>query len=81
MSSKGQVVIPADMRGDFREGDSLVVIKNGDQIILKKATSFDKNLQEDLKFAKKTEEVYRRHERGDFIEMDSEEFLKEIKKW
>lgn len=36
---------------------------------------------EDLEFARQTEEAYRRHEEGDFIEMDSEKFLKELKKW
>jgi len=36
---------------------------------------------EDLEFAKRTEEAYRRHEEGDFIEMESEKFLKELKKW
>jgi len=38
-------------------------------------------LAEDLEFAKKTEEAYSRHEGGDFIEMESGEFLKDIKKW
>lgn len=36
---------------------------------------------EDLEFARQTEEAYRMHEEGDFIEMDSEKFLKELKKW
>ena len=38
MSSKGQVVIPQELREDFNEGDKLVVIRNNDQIILKKAS-------------------------------------------
>lgn len=58
MSSKGQVVIPADMRKDIKEGDKLVVIKNGEQIILKKANKFDKALEEDLEFAKRTMDLY-----------------------
>jgi AbrB family looped-hinge helix DNA binding protein len=37
MSSRGQVVIPLDMRMDIKEGDKLIVIKNGDDIILKKS--------------------------------------------
>ena len=36
---------------------------------------------EDIEFARRTEEAYKRHEEGDFIEMDSEKFLKELKKW
>ena len=36
---------------------------------------------EDMEFARQTEEAHKRHEEGDFIEMDSEKFLKELKKW
>ena len=81
ISSKGQVVIPQEMRDKLKEGDKLVVIKNDGQIILKKMEDFNKNLQEDLEFAKRTEEVWKRYDRGEFIHMDAENFLKEIKKW
>jgi len=81
MSSKGQVVIPQDMRGDFKEGDKIVVIKNDSQIILKKANAFDKNLEEDLEFARRTEEAWKRIDRGEYIKMDADDFLEEIKKW
>ena len=36
VSSRGQVVIPIDMRRDIKEGDKLIVIRKGDEIILKK---------------------------------------------
>ena len=39
MSSRGQVVIPLDMREGIKERDKLIVIKNGDEIILKKSIS------------------------------------------
>ncbi len=81
ISSKGQVVIPQEMRDKLKEGDKLVVIKNDGQIILKKMEDFNKNLQEDLEFAKRTEEAWKRYGRGEFISMDGENFLKEIKKW
>ena len=81
ISSKGQVVIPQEMRDKLKEGDKLVVIKNNGQIILKKMEDFNKNLQEDLEFAKRTEEAWKRYDRGEFISMDAENFLKEIKKW
>lgn len=81
MSSKGQVVIPLDMRDDLKEGDKIIVIKNNNQIILKKMESFEKNIEEDLEFARRTEEAYKRHERGEFVSMDAEDFFKEIKKW
>jgi len=81
LSSKGQVVIPANLREGFKEGERLVVIRNGKQIVLEKANVLDKQLEEDLKFAKRTEEAYRRHEAGDFVTMPAEDFLKEMKKW
>lgn len=81
ISSKGQVVIPQEMRDKLKEGDKLVVIKNDGQIILKKMEDFNKNLQEDLEFAKRTEEAWKRYDRGEFISMDGENFLKEIRKW
>ena len=37
MSSRGQVVIPLDMRTDIKEGDKLIVIRKEDEIILKKS--------------------------------------------
>lgn len=81
MSSKGQIVIPLEMRNDIKEGDKLVIIKNNNQIILKKADEFDKLLEEDLEFARRTEEAWKRYERGEFIEQNADEFLKELEKW
>jgi AbrB family looped-hinge helix DNA binding protein len=37
MSSRGQVVIPLDMRSDIKEGDKLIVIRKDNEIILKKS--------------------------------------------
>ena len=39
MSSRGQVVIPRDMRKDIKEGDKLVVIRKDDEIIMRKSVS------------------------------------------
>ena len=39
MSSRGQVVIPLEMRKDIKEGDRLIVIRTNDEIILKKNIS------------------------------------------
>lgn len=81
ISSKGQVVIPQEMRKHLEEGDKLVVMKNKDQIILKKVKDFSKNIEEDLEFAKKTEEAWKSYERGEFKEMDFDDFIEEMKKW
>ena len=81
MSSKGQIVIPLEMRKDIKEGDKLLIIKNKNQLILKKATDFDENLKEDLEFARRTEEAWKAHDKGEFISMNADDFLKELKKW
>ncbi len=81
MSSKGQVVIPQNMRKDIEEGDKLVIIQNDKQIILKKMEDFDENLKEDLEFARRTEEAWKEIDRGNFTSYSKEEFLKELKKW
>ncbi len=81
MSSKGQVVIPQELRKDIKEGDKLLVIRNADQIIIKKASKMDKQLAEDLEFAKRTEEAWKRFDRGEFRSMEFDDFIKEMKKW
>jgi AbrB family looped-hinge helix DNA binding protein len=81
MSSKGQVVIPADMRFGINEGDKLLLIKDQGNIIIKNAKELRNSLKEDLIFAKRTEAAWKSYERGEFTEMDYDEFLKEIKKW
>jgi AbrB family looped-hinge helix DNA binding protein len=81
MSSKGQVVIPAEMRKNLHEGDKIVIIQHKNQLILKKATLLQENLTEDLEFARRTEEAWKRYEKGEFTRMDAKEFLKELETW
>jgi AbrB family looped-hinge helix DNA binding protein len=81
MSSKGQVVIPVEMRDDLKEGEKLVVFKEGSQIILKKADDFDENLKEDLEFARRTGEAWKEYEKGKFETMEFDDFLKVVNKW
>ena len=79
MSSKGQVVIPQELRKDISEGDKLVVIRNDNQIILKKADQFDKQIEEDIIVAKRVEAAWKEIEEGKYKRMSSEDFLKEIR--
>lgn len=46
MSSRGQIVIPSDMRKDINEGDKLIVIRRDDEIIIKKSIPEDAILSE-----------------------------------
>ena len=79
MSSKGQVVIPLELREDINEGDKLVVIRNNDQIILKKADKFDKQFEEDIIIAKRVENSWKEIKEGKYKRMSVNDFLKEIK--
>lgn len=81
MSSKGQVVIPSSFRKNIKEGDTLIVFKNNEQIILKPASSMDKHIAEDLEFAKRTEEAWKEIEEGKGVRMNVTDFLKEMKNW
>ncbi len=80
MSSKGQIVIPAELREGLHEGDKLIILRNKDQIILKKASAFRKQLAKDLEFARRTEEAWKEYDKGNFKSMNADEFLMELKK-
>ena len=69
------------MRKDLKEGDELLIIKDEDRIILKKADKLTEEMKEDLEFAKRTEEAYNRIEAGEGIKMDFDDFIQEMKKW
>lgn len=81
MSSKGQIVIPQDMRKGIKEGEKLVIIEGDGKLILKKASKTDENFQEDLEFARRTEAAWKRIEAGEFISIDSENLFEEMDKW
>lgn len=81
MSSKGQVVIPSYMRDDLKEGDELLIFKDEGMWILKKADEVSEQMKEEFEFARRTEEALKRYDKGEFIELDGEEFLKELDEW
>lgn len=81
MSSKGQIVIPQEMRGDMKVGEKIVIMKSRGNLVLKREKEFSKKLEEDLEFARRTEEAYKKYDKGEFIEMEFDEFIKEVKKW
>ena len=81
LSSKGQIVIPSELRKGLAVGEQLIIIKGKNQLILKRVKDIDKKFQEDLEFAKKTEEALKKYEQGEFKEVDGDKFLKMLKKW
>lgn len=81
LSSRGQVVIPLEMRRGFRTGEKLLLIRNKNRLIMKRASALGANIAEDLEFARRTEASFKRYELGLFKEMSKEDFLEELKKW
>ena len=63
MSSKGQIVIPSELREGIQEGEKFIII-----------------IQEDLKFAKRTEEAWKSYERGEFESKSVDDFLSDLEK-
>ncbi len=80
MSSRGQIVIPLQIRKGFSEGEKFVVIKAGKHLILKSVNDFDENIEEDLEFARRTEEAWKRYESGEFKSLPVDDFLAELEK-
>ena len=81
VSSKGQIVIPVSMRKDIKEGDRFLIIKDKSSFLLKKADDLDEKFKDDLEFSRRTEEAYKRHEKGEFRRLSADKFLEELEKW
>ena len=80
MSSKGQVVIPTEMRKGLKVGEKLLITKNKNQIIMEKTTMLNEKLKDDLEFARRTEEAWKRYDQGKFRSLPADEFLKLLEK-
>ena len=79
MSSKGQIVIPQEMRERVNEGDKFLIIKSKDQYILKRTEDLTDELKADIEFAEKTEAALERISQGKGKEMEFDEFYKHSK--
>ncbi len=81
MSTKGQVVIPREMREELElhEGEALAVIRKKNILVLKKIES--KLVKEEVETLKKIEEAWEDIEKGKFKKATSEEFLAKLKEW
>jgi AbrB family looped-hinge helix DNA binding protein len=81
MSSKGQVVIPGDIREKLglSEGEILAVSFKENMIVLKKIENPTE--EEDLRTFSEIKKSWKEILEGKFKKMKSEDFLKEISKW
>ena len=81
MSSKGQIVIPASMRKHMAEGERLLVIKEGDRVIIKPLDSLESSVKEDIIFAEMTEKAFLECKKGKVTRVAGPEFLDELASW
>ena len=81
VSSKGQIVIPTDIRKKLgvKKGSILAVTAKKDMIVLKKLDT--KMKPEDLRTLKLLEEAWEDIEKGRYKVYSKEAFFKELKKW
>jgi len=81
ISSKGQIVIPSGMREDLKEGEEFIIVRDEDRFILKRANKITDNMREDLEFARRTEEAWKRIDRGEGVSQPVDKFLEKLEKW
>jgi AbrB family looped-hinge helix DNA binding protein len=81
VSSKGQIVIPTDIRKKLgvKKGSILAVTAKKDMIVFKKLDT--KMKPEDLRILKLLEEAWEDIEKGRYKVYSKEAFFKELKKW
>lgn len=75
LRSKGQIVILSKMRDNLSVGEKLVIIKSEERLILKKASDLGKNFEEDITFARRTEEAIERYEKGIYKDYELDKCL------
>ena len=80
-SSKGQVVIPGEIRKklSMKSGSLFIVAEHGDMIVLKKLD--EKITKADMRTLKLVEEAWRNIEAGRYKTYSKGEFFKEFSKW
>ncbi|HQA81399.1 MAG TPA: AbrB/MazE/SpoVT family DNA-binding domain-containing protein [Methanoregulaceae archaeon] len=81
ISSKGQIVIPASMRKDLPEGEQLLVIREGERLILKPLAAMEPAVREDIIFAEKTEKAFLEYKKGRVTRKTDRDFIDELASW
>ena len=81
VSSKGQVVIPLEVRERMKidEGTVFAVTSTDELLVFKKITN--PILTEDIELLNEIKEAWNEIERGEFTVSSKDEFLKEMAQW
>ena len=78
LSTKGQVVIPEEIRKDLEAGTVFIVSRQNELIILKKVEGLTKK---EMKEMKELDKIWKEIDGGKGTTQKIEDFLNEIKKW
>lgn len=78
LSTKGQVVIPAEIRNDLDSGATFAVTRKNDLIVLKRLRSYTKK---ELLEIGELDEIWKRIESGKASRKSKEAFLRELDSW
>ncbi len=78
---EGHIAIPAELRKGFKEGQTLLAIRDENRLILEKVSATKERLQENLEFARRTRNARERYEKGEFKSLGFDEFIEEMKRW
>jgi len=78
MSSKGQIIIPSEMRAGLSQGEEFLIVKDDERFVLKKLKQVTEQMREDLEFARRTERALQEVEKGNFIRYSVDEYFKHM---
>ena len=78
LSTKGQIVIPENLREGLVVGTSFTVTKKGDIIVLKKVEGLT---EEEMEEMEELNEIWKEIDSGKGLTKSKEEFLKEMNAW
>lgn len=78
MSTKGQIVIPENIRKGIDIGTSFIVTKTENMIILKEIEGLT---EEEKKELKELDKIWKEIDEGKGTSMDIDKFLEEMKSW
>ena len=80
VSTKGQIVIPTELRKNINPGDEFLIVRDEDRIIMKNIKYVANDLKKDLIIAERIEKAWKKYDRGEFVQKTKNDFLKELKK-
>ena len=78
LSTKGQIVIPEEIRRGINVGTPFLIIKQDNLIILKKIEGLKKQEMEEIK---ELDKIWKEIDSGECESYSEEEFLIKLKEW